>query len=104
MFCGIGNPHEFENTLLKYKFTIKKKFIYPDHYQISDKDINEMKDFAKKEKLTIITTEKDAQKLKEFNELKNLPVYYLKVTIDFLWNKDKFDKKIKDYVGSYSSN
>ena len=39
MFCGIGNPHEFENTLLKYKFTIKKKFIYPDHYQISDKEL-----------------------------------------------------------------
>ncbi len=63
MFCGIGNPHEFENTLLKYKFTIKKKFIYPDHYQISDKDVNEMKDFAKKEKLTIITTEKDYLRL-----------------------------------------
>ena len=22
MFCGIGNPHEFEQTLIKYKFII----------------------------------------------------------------------------------
>jgi tetraacyldisaccharide 4'-kinase len=25
MFCGIGNPHEFEQTLIKYKFNICKK-------------------------------------------------------------------------------
>jgi tetraacyldisaccharide 4'-kinase len=25
MFCGIGNPHEFEQTLIKYKFIISKK-------------------------------------------------------------------------------
>jgi hypothetical protein len=28
----------------------------------------------------------------------------LKVSVDFLWNKDKFEKKIKDYVESYSWN
>ena len=32
MFCGIGNPHEFEKTLKKYKFNITKKIIFPDHY------------------------------------------------------------------------
>ena len=63
MFCGIGNPHEFENTLSKYKFSIKRKFIYPDHHQIPDKDINAIKDLAKKENLNIITTEKDYLRL-----------------------------------------
>ena len=33
MFCGIGNPHEFENTLIKYKFNICKKIIFPDHHK-----------------------------------------------------------------------
>jgi tetraacyldisaccharide-1-P 4'-kinase len=46
----------------------------------------------------ILTTEKDAQKLNKFQHFKNSDVYYLKVSIDFLWNKDKFDKKIMDYV------
>jgi tetraacyldisaccharide-1-P 4'-kinase len=50
----------------------------------------------------ILTTEKDAQKLKEFKELLNIPVYYLKVSVDFLWNKDKFEEKIMDYVKSHS--
>ena len=40
MFCGIGNPHEFEQTLIKYKFNISKKIIYPDHYKLSNIDQN----------------------------------------------------------------
>ena len=87
-FCGIGNPHEFENTLKKFKFKIKEKFIFPDHYSISDEIINNMKSIANKNKLNIITTEKDylrltkkqqkginflkiKLKIKKINELKN---------------------------------
>ena len=62
-FCGIGNPHEFENTLKKFKFKIKKKFIFPDHYNISDKKIDILKNLAIKNKLSIITTEKDFLRL-----------------------------------------
>ena len=62
-FCGIGNPHEFENTLKKFKFKIKKKFIFPDHYNMSDKKINILKNLAIKNKLSIITTEKDFLRL-----------------------------------------
>ena len=75
---------------------------YPDHhnYKISDikKIITVFKSDSKSE--IILTTEKDAQKLNEYDELSSFPLYYLKVTVDFLWNKDKFDKKIMDYVKS----
>ena len=27
-FCGIGNPHEFENTLKKFKFKIIRKIYF----------------------------------------------------------------------------
>ena len=62
-FCGIGNPHEFENTLKKYKFRIKEQFTFPDHYNISDEIIDNMKNIANKNKLKIITTEKDFLRL-----------------------------------------
>ena len=62
-FCGIGNPHEFENTLKKYKFRIKEKFTFPDHYNMSDEIIDNMKNIAYKNKLKIITTEKDFLRL-----------------------------------------
>ena len=63
MFCGIGNPKEFENTLLKYKFRIKKKFIFADHYKFSNEEIFSIKKIAKQNKLSIITTEKDFLRL-----------------------------------------
>ena len=101
MVTGIANS----NSLLKYlkQLNVETKHLkYPDHhnYNISDikKIITVFKSDSKSE--IILTTEKDAQKLNEYDELSSFPLYYLKVTVDFLWNKDKFDKKIMDYVKS----
>ncbi len=80
IFCGIGNPHEFENTLSKYKFKIKEKFIFPDHYKISNKEIKNIKDIAKKEKLTIITTEKDFLRLSK-KQQKGIKILKIKLNI-----------------------
>ena len=75
MFCGVGNPREFERTLLKHKFKIKKKFIFADHHKFNNEEIFSIKEIAKKNKLSIITTEKDFLRLslkqkKEINYLK----------------------------------
>ena len=43
MFCGIGNPHEFKQTLIKYKFKVSKKIIYPDHYKLTNIDLKKLK-------------------------------------------------------------
>ena len=83
MFCGIGNPCEFEQTLIKYKFNICDRKIYPDHYKLTNIDLKELKDKAKKEKLTLITTEKDYFRLNKI-ERKNLK--FLKIKLDI---KDK---------------
>ena len=83
IFCGIGNPHEFENTLSKFKFNIKRKFIYPDHYQILDKDISKIKELAKKERLSIITTEKDYLRLHK-KQKKNITFLRTKLKINNL--------------------
>ena len=78
MFCGIGNPHEFEKTLIKYKFKIKQKMIYPDHYKIPNKEFIKLKKKAKSENLTIITTEKDFFRLRKI-ERKNIK--FLKIEL-----------------------
>ena len=83
IFCGIGNPHEFKNTLSRFKFSIKRKFIYPDHYQILDKDIDKMKELAKKEGLSIITTEKDYLRLHK-KQKKNITFLRTKLKINNL--------------------
>ena len=87
MFCGIGNPHEFEQTLIKYKFKIKKKIFYPDHYKLSDVDLKQIKDKAKKENLTLVKTEKDYFRL---NKIQRKNVKFLKIKLDI---KDKENLK-----------
>jgi tetraacyldisaccharide 4'-kinase len=88
MFCGIGNPHEFIKTLVKYKFNIKHKIIYPDHYKISNYEIIKLKEKAKKEGLILITTEKDFFRLDKI-EQKNIK--FLKVKLE-IKNISKFKK------------
>ena len=86
VFSGLGNPDEFEKTLTKYKFKIKKKYIYPDHYEFSNSEINKFKKEAKKEKLDIITTEKDYLRLTNISK-KNVSFLKIKLKIK---NEKKF--------------
>ncbi len=93
-FCGIGNPHEFENTLKKFKFKIKEKLIFPDHYSISDEIIDNMKDIANKNKLKIITTEKDFLRL---TKKQQKGINFLKVKLK-IQNISKLKKFIKSNI------
>ena len=88
-FCGLGNPSEFEKTLKKYKFRIKDKFIYPDHYNFSDTDISDIKMLAKRENLKIITTEKDYLRLSKKNR-KNIKFLKIDLNVKNIKNFSKF--------------
>ena len=79
MFCGIGNPHEFEQTLIKYKFKINKKIIFPDHYKLTNTDLKKLKNDAKKDNLTLITTEKDFFRL---NKTQRKNIKFLKIKLE----------------------
>ena len=88
-FCGLGNPSEFERTLIKYKFKIKEKFVFPDHYNFSDKNIFNIKKLAKKKKLNIITTEKDYLRLNKKNR-QNIKFLKIDLNIKNMKNFSKF--------------
>ena len=90
MFCGIGNPNEFEKTLLKYKFDICEKIIFPDHHKLTKIELNELKDKAKKENFTIVTTEKDFFRLSKI-ERKNIKCLKIKLEIK---DKKNFKKTL----------
>ena len=93
-FCGIGNPEEFDNTLNKYKFKISKKFIFPDHYNYTNEDLYKIKKIALKDKLEIITTEKDYERLNNNNK-KNIK--YLKIELQ-IENLKKFSNFLKENI------
>ena len=91
IFSGIGNPQNFEFLLRKNKFKILKKIEFPDHYGFNDKEIKEIKYTAKKNKLKILTTEKDFLRLKK-NQKKNVQKICIKLKID---DSKKFVKILK---------
>ena len=88
MFCGIGNPNEFKKTLIKYKFKISKKIIFPDHYKLTNIDLKKLKDIAKEENLTLVTTEKDFYRL---NKIQRKNIKFLKIKLE-IKNKKNFKK------------
>ena len=90
VFSGIGNPLEFQQTLKKYNFKIKKIMTFPDHYKYKNSDINNIKNIAKSNKLKIITTEKDYNRLSNIQK-KN--IQFLKIGL-----KIEKEKEFKNFL------
>lgn len=106
LVTGIAYPNE----LIKFieTFNINYKHLnFRDHYAYKEKDASEIieifNNFANNNKI-ILTTQKDAEKLKLLKSFENYPLYCIDIEIDFIWNKNKFDKKILDYVIHHQSN
>ena len=92
-FAGIGNPENFFDTLREYSLKIIKSKIFPDHYSYRKNEIENLLDFANKNKLDLITTEKDHYRLKKLGF--NINYLTIKVQIE---KKDKFEKLIKSHI------
>jgi len=67
VFSGIGNHKTFIQMLKNNKLKIVSDLEYPDHYQYSKRDFDEIIINAKKYNAHIITTEKDYLRLENFN-------------------------------------
>ncbi len=65
-FAGIGNPDSFFNLLKESGLNIKDRVSFPDHYNYTKNEILDLILRAKKEKLKLITTEKDFYRIKKF--------------------------------------
>ena len=94
VFSGIGNPESFRQTLINNNIKITKEVIFPDHYNYTHKDIDQIKYQAKKLNLKILTTEKDYIKIKSID---NNDIRYLKVELD-IKNEDRLINHLKKYI------
>jgi len=104
LITGIANPRAFKDYLQK-SFNEIIHLSFPDHYAFQEKDIQAIASSYKNLKSTtkyLITTEKDAVRLREFiniaEPLKS-SFFYIPIGIFFLNDdKDEFDNLIVDYV------
>ena len=92
VFSGIGNHKTFVEMLKNNKLKIVSDLEYPDHYQYSKKDFDEIIINAKKFNAHIITTEKDYLRLENLNRKE---IFYVKSSLDVSDEKNLTNKLIK---------
>lgn len=103
LLTGIANP----TGLIEYlrRHTDKIELItFPDHHEYSQRDIKKIQEtfdnIANASKI-VVTTEKDAMRLRNpqlEESIKHLPLFYLPIEVQFHNDKQKFDQYISDYV------
>ena len=92
--AGIAHPENFFQILEKNKLKVEKKLIFPDHYNFSRKEIEEILKEAESKDFQIIMTEKDYFKIDHFNLEK---IKYLKILLK-VDNQEIFIDEIRKLI------
>ena len=92
--AGIAHPENFFQILEKNKLKVEKKLIFPDHYNFSRKEIEEILREAESKDFQIIMTEKDYFKIDHFNLEK---IKYLKILLK-VDNQEIFIDEIRKLI------
>ena len=92
--AGIAHPENFFQILERNKLKVEKKLIFPDHYNFSRKEIEEILREAKSKDFQIIMTEKDYFKIDHFNLEK---IKYLKILLK-VDNQEIFIDEIRKLI------
>ena len=105
LFTGIGNPEPMNTYLREYASEVKH-IQYPDHHEFTLQNIAEIRnalDLFEGGNKIIVTTEKDAMRLKgsDLEDITNtLPLYVLPIEIDFKDKTEDFNNTILNYARS----
>jgi len=89
-FAGIGNPQNFFDLLRDNGLKVKKEISFPDHYNYTKKEIENLISKAKDEALTLLTTEKDFFRIKK-SGIKNINYVSVELKIS---NYKSFEKEL----------
>jgi tetraacyldisaccharide 4'-kinase len=106
--AGIGNPTPFFNHLRQFKGPLQT-LEFPDHYTFTSKGILRLQTALKNAgpDSVIITTEKDAVKLKHVNLPAEISkrIWYLPIQLKILFTQQNtFNKTVKTYVSTNQRN
>ena len=111
LVTGIASPEPLVRKLEHKTYNLYTKF-FPDHHNFTKKDIEsitDMVDEVDEENKFILTTEKDAVRLRSLNylseEMKRM-LYYIPVEVTFLINQEQysFNNKIVEHVRNNKAN
>lgn len=97
---GIANPELFFDYSESH-FEVVDKRTYGDHHFYSDKEVSQLIALLNKYNAMLITTEKDAVKLREFDMLSEYPCFILPIEVYFLEKEDRFLEMLEGSIKSY---
>ncbi len=103
LFTGIGNPTPMLTYVKEYASEVKH-ISFPDHHQFTIQDIADIRaelDAFEGGNKIVVTTEKDAMRLKgsDLQDIANtLPLYVLPIEVDFKDKTQEFNETIINYV------
>lgn len=103
LVTGIGNPRQMEQDMRKFAQYVTP-LSYPDHHYFTEQDVKDINNAAQKmsKPMIIVTTEKDAPRLKNLSGLSETVrenMYVFPIKIEILKDKETtFKEQIIDYV------
>ena len=107
VFCGIGAPAAFRQTLTNLKVNVVEFIVYPDHHLYTIDEIENIKRYFEIRKAKyIITTEKDATRLRTLCKGEHLPLqscYYIEVEVSFIAGETLLQYALKEKIDRHFS-
>ena len=99
--AGIANPNQFFNDVSGI-FDVRETLAFRDHHTYSLKNVNKIISLLKEYNAMLVCTEKDAIKLKNFEDLINYPCYSLPMEMWLLADEDQFIKRLDKSIQEYN--
>ena len=93
-FAGIGNPVNFFDLLKENHLNLIKEISYPDHYNYTDKDLDDLNKLEDQFRAKLITTEKDFLRINPYIRKK---FDYIKIELKF-HDEEGFKKRIQKII------
>ncbi|MDD5465759.1 MAG: tetraacyldisaccharide 4'-kinase [Candidatus Omnitrophica bacterium] len=94
VFSGIGNPQGFEDCVSSLGIKIAKAFRFADHHDYTQAEIDSIIKAARQINLdTIITTQKDAVKIREL-QIRGAAILALDIKLSITKNEAEFNRRL----------
>ena len=94
IFCGIGNPEGFKNSIDNLGIKVAKFFRFADHHKYTCPEITRIIETAREANLeAIITTQKDAVKVGELG-IKDPLIFVLDIILNITKNEAEFNRRL----------
>ena len=103
LLTSIAKP-KYLNDFLANKNTVVEHLSFSDHHRYTAHDVEKIIaqfNTHKTQQAIIVTTQKDAVKLKHFSQLKTLPLYAITIDINVLNNENAFNNLLIHHVRNH---